>query len=457
MSAHFSDPIVAPITPPGVGGVSVIRLSGDGVRAIAARFIRGVDVAGALPQSVHHGSVVDRNENRIDEILISFFNGPHSYTGEDVVEISCHGNPLIVSIVLNLLISNGTRMADPGEFTKRAFLNGRIDLSQAEAVADVIYANSASGLDISNRQLHGELGVRIRAIIDDLIKICGIIELELDFVDEGIVLADSVAISNAVNNSLEGIRRLLATYERGRLVAHGIVVAIAGKPNVGKSSLLNRIAGEERAIVSPIEGTTRDTIDIAIQHKGMKLEFWDTAGLRDTAHSIEQLGIDRTHERIMKSDIVIYIADGSRPFTEVDLREFENMIPGSKTIVAVNKCDLAQDPSIEEVLSGRRDLERISAKSGAGISQLLDRLVSSLFTGDSPVVEQVILTNQRHYDCLQRAGEALDHALGNIADKSGEFISVDLRSAIDYLGEITGRVTSDVILSSIFANFCIGK
>lgn len=457
MSAPFSDPIVAPITPPGVGGVSVIRLSGDWVRAIAAEFIRGVDVTGALHQSVHYGSVVDRNENLVDEILAAFFNAPHSYTGEDVVEISCHGNPMIVSTVLNLLTSEGARMAEPGEFTKRAFLNGRIDLSQAEAVADVISANSASGLDIAHKQLRGEVGMRIRAIIDDLVKICGIIELKLDFVEEGIVLADPVTIGNAVDNSLVEIRGLLATYERGRLTAHGIVVAIAGRPNVGKSSLLNRIAGEERAIVSPIPGTTRDTIDIAIQHKGIRLEFWDTAGLRRTSHSIEQLGIDRSRERIAKSDIVIYVLDGSQPLDKNDLKEFEDIREGSRTILAVNKCDLAPDSTIEEALSGTSDNIRISAKEGMGIDQLLDRLVSSLVSDDSMAVEQVVLTNQRHYDCLRRAAAALDRALQDMAEKSGEFVSLDIRSAIDNLGEITGKVTSDMILSSIFANFCIGK
>lgn len=457
--SHPLDTIAAIITPAGVGGVSVIRISGSAARKVGARVVSGVDVERAPANSVHFGRVAVTDGQVLDEVLVTVFSAPHSYTGEDVVEINCHGNPIISQIILQTIVSEGARLAEPGEFTRRAFVNGRMDLTQAEAVADVISANSEAAIRLSQRQLKGELGTRIRAIMDELVGVCGLIELDLDFAEEHIDISGDYHVTSRLTSLKSSIESLLKSYQRGRLYAHGISVAIVGATNVGKSSLLNVFAGEDRAIVSPIPGTTRDTINAAIQHRGVRLEFWDTAGVRATVDGIEMIGIERAMLRAGMADVVLRVLDASAntgsetdPFMEVG-----RALPEA-TIVVLNKCDLPKHPSVITLGERNPGWVEVSAKTGEGIERLLDVIVDRVL-GTTPNLEEggAAITNQRHFDCLRRTDAAIAAAIDGMNRQEPAICALEVRQAIDSLGEIIGTVTPEEVLNAIFANFCIGK
>ncbi len=452
MPSSPSDTIAAIITPPGIGGVTVMRISGGEAMKIAASVVTDYDPGAIAANSVHRRSIVDERGELVDEVLITLFRAPHSYTGEDVIEISCHGNPIISQKIMEMALKAGARMAEPGEFTRRAYLCGKIDLAQAEAVSELIVANSEAALRVSRRHLRGEVGKRARTLMDDLVAVCGIIELDLDFSEEKLDLVGDSGVAEKIDGIRREVDSLLGTFRRGKLYAHGITVAIVGKPNVGKSSLLNRLAGEERAIVSPIPGTTRDVIDIAITHGGLRIEFWDTAGVRSTAEGIELLGIARAKESAERADVVVEVLDGSKAPEISGMKDVSR-----ETFVVLNKTDLGIHADFEllEPL-GVKPL-RISAKTGAGVSQLLDEIVSCA-VGETVASESgVMITNQRHFDCLRRTSEALSSAAAVLPNEGPAVCALELRTALDALGEIVGTVTPEEVLNAIFATFCIGK
>jgi tRNA modification GTPase len=458
-SSH--DTIAAVITPAGIGGVSVIRISGKSALVAANTLFLGVDLRAAAPNTIHHGHIVDSGGELVDEVLASVFRAPHSYTGEDIIEISCHGNPIVTGTILDLILQQSVRMAEPGEFTMRAFLNERIDLTQAEAVADIIQASSQNAVLASNQQLRGILRKAVEEAIAELVHACSLIELELDFVEEGIKLIDLEGLKLKLTKIQANIQNLINTYQSGKLFAHGAKVAIIGKPNAGKSSLLNALLQEDRAIVSPIPGTTRDVIESAILYKGLKLSLYDTAGVRGETEGIESLGIERTYEQIKSADLILAVVDISNGSVAQDI-EYSNKIvreclpKESKIplIYVLNKSDIAKekiDPgSVENAVV-------LSAKNGEGVHALKDEMIKCLTGPEGMQRDQIVLTNQRHYNCFVNASESIAKALDSIGKVSTEFTVTEVRRAVDYLGEITGKTTSQDIINAIFANFCIGK
>jgi len=458
MYSH-ADTIAAIITPAGIGGISIIRISGKNALQTANAFFRGADLMSVLPQTIHHGNIVDFSEDVIDETLVSVFHGPKSYTGEDIVEISCHGNPIITNSILELMLQSGARLAEPGEFTLRAFINKKIDLTQAEAVADIISAGSQSAIRVSNQHLRGLLKNKIENIIEKLLNAASLIELELDFVEEGIQLIDSEKLKKILSETHNIVLELLNTFKNGRLYTQGAKISLIGKPNAGKSSLLNALISDDRVIVSPIAGTTRDVIEGSIVYEGIRLFFYDTAGVREETEGIESLGIDRTFEQIKTSDLILVVIDISTDrYTEdidycteiIKKLRFTSEIP---VIYVLNKCDLV----IEKNIKNPEESIVTSAKNGIGLERLKKVVKHELIAEIEFNGSEVILTNQRHYNCILLAEKAIGQAFDSVGKFSIEFTAIEIRNAIDYFGEIIGKVTSQEIINSIFANFCIGK
>lgn len=464
-----SDTISAISTPLGGGGISVIRVSGPSAIEIAARGFRGrADLALVPSQTAHFGTFLNAAGTPIDDVVVLLFKGPHSYTGEDVVEVSCHGGMLVTREVLEATIAYGARPAEPGEFTKRAFLNGRMDLTQAEAVADLIYARSEKAHRASLCQLRGDLSEKINAIRDRLTDAIGLLELELDFVDEGYEFADKSALVGQVNEIVGQIDELISSYQIGRVYRDGVRVVIAGAPNVGKSSLLNALLSHDRAIVTDIPGTTRDTIEESLTIGGLLFTVTDTAGLRETTDLVEIEGVRRTEEQLSNCDLVILVLDCSQGITEREGTHIGRLINDHKMsretcIAAINKIDLkrADEAGLSAAGSLTKGLRtvNISAKTGEGLGELKDAIVDTVLKGKHISSEGcVTITNSRHYATLLNAKESLELSLQSLAAKeSGEFIVLDLRAALDALGTITGVVTTDDILDSIFSRFCVGK
>ncbi len=453
MSNILNDTIVAVITPAGVGGVAIVRAAGPrAIELSSARFV-GADLADVASHIVHHGFYRTVDGVEIDEVLANVFRAPRSYTGDDVVEVSCHGSPAIASAIVDDLVAAGARLARPGEFTERAFLNGRIDLAQAEAVADLVAAESTAAARAAERQLKGEIGDSIRNIVARLVEAAGLLELELDFVEEGIELLDKTGLTKLLETSVQEIEQLVKSYRRGRLVKHGITVAIVGAPNVGKSTLLNAIAGERRAIVSPTPGTTRDVVETAITHKGIRLEFWDTAGIRSDAGDIEEIGIEMAMERAGRADVVLIVHDAA----ESDSWPAGALTGDGIQLHVLNKSDLLERAKLERALhtlpSGARTL---SALKGTGVDELLDAILS-MCIGETVDSTSPMITNHRHLACLEKALTCTRQAMEIATSASQEFTSAEIRRAISALGEITGEVTSSDILERIFERFCIGK
>ncbi len=446
------DTICAIGTAFGTAGIAVIRVSGKDAIAIADSLFRGRHpLREAATHSAHYGTIV-RGETTLDEVVCTVYRAPHSFTGEDTVEIACHGSLFIQQELLRWLVDAGARMADRGEFTKRAFLNGRMDLAQSEAVADLIAANSAAEKDIALSQLRGGVSGKIAELRDKLLTFTSLLELELDFADhEELEFADRPQLLSVLQDAETMIRNLTASFEAGNAIKQGVQVAIVGAPNAGKSTLLNALLGDERAIVSDIRGTTRDTVEDTMTIRGVQVRLTDTAGIQNTVDTIEQLGIERSLQAIRKAHIVIELIDSTDPQSVVD----ESMLGERQVWLRVyNKRDIcSQRPTAN---SQQPTVISISAKHG-DIAPLMARIEEevSRLTQHS---DSVLISNARHYEALCRAGEALERVRYGLQDGlSGELIALDLHDALDALGEITGEVSSQDVLNTIFERFCIGK
>ncbi len=460
--------ICAPATS-GSGAIAIIRMSGPQSIAICGMIFFPSDCTIRISEQKGYTIVfgeIRSGEEIIDEVLISVFRAPHSYTGEDSVEISCHASPYIQQRIIELLISKGAVPARPGEFTQRAFFNGKMDLSQAEAVADLVASESRMAHRIAINQLRGSFSDEISMLRADLLHFASLIELELDFGEEDVEFADRSRLVEIVNKVLSVSQELASSFSLGNAVKEGVPVVIAGNPNTGKSTLLNRLLKEEKAIVSEIPGTTRDAIEDTVVIDGVRFRFTDTAGLRETTDIIENLGIRKTHEKIVSASIIILVADineGIVPLNDV-LKKIRKQftVDDKKIIVVVNKTDndlhgnreiISQDL----ILQPAESLLFISAKTGEGIDELKSHLGMAVET-DRLNSENIIITNIRHYDALLKVSESLGRVNSGLDSLlSEDLIAIDIRHAIHYLGEITGEITTDEILDNIFRNFCIGK
>ncbi|MGD8305315.1 MAG: tRNA uridine-5-carboxymethylaminomethyl(34) synthesis GTPase MnmE [Ignavibacteria bacterium] len=453
MSKTFiEDTIVALATPPGVGALSIIRISGpESIRTADKIFIGKHSLTNSESHRVHYGNIIDEEKNLIDDALVSVFRKPNSYTGEDSVEISIHGNPLIAQKIIAVLNSKDIRLADPGEFTKRAFLNNRIDLAQAEAVIDVINSRTEVSLRGSRNQLDGLLSQKVNELREMLVNASSIVELELDFAEEDVEFLNKDELLKRIDSIISEIEKLLSTYSFGKVIRDGVNVAIVGQPNVGKSSLLNYILKESRAIVSSIPGTTRDIIREEVSIDGILFRIFDTAGFRLAENEIEEEGVLRSRNAVKNSDLILFVGDVEQGFSEDIQSELSELSEPSSILNVLNKIDLNLNNN------KKADVE-VSAKTGDGIEDLL-KLMKSKALGTSSYSEKTALvSNVRHYNSLKKAKENLQTARKSTEDNlSGEFISVDLRQAENHLAEIIGIVTTDDILNNIFSKFCIGK
>lgn len=452
---NFSDTIVALATPAGVGAIGVIRLSGDRAIEIVNSVFKPKDLSTQPTHTIHYGRI-ESNGRVYDEVVASLYIAPRSYTKENVVEISCHGSPFIQESILQLFVEHGARFARPGEFTQRAFLNGAFDLAQAEAVADVIAADSAAAQNAALHQLRGGFSKELAALREELIHFASLIELELDFGEEDVEFADRKDLEALVNQLLTNIRPLVSSFRAGNAVKNGVATVIVGKPNAGKSTLLNALLNEDRAIVSDIAGTTRDSLEDEWTLGGIKFRLVDTAGLRETSDVIEALGVERTQAWVKKAQVVIYMADATSETPEGLAAGVEALgaldIP---VIKLLNKVDQIADPSA--FVSAIPDLIAISAKNRAGLNDLETALLNVVGL-DQVSTNGTLVTNLRHYQQLLQTQETLEGVLNALkTGLTGDLIAQDLRYALHHLGEITGQISNDDLLKNIFGKFCIGK
>lgn len=460
-----SPPTIAAIaTPMGEGALSIVRLSGEHAILIAERVFRGRSALGAAAgYTVHHGRIVDNAGETVDDVLATLFRAPHSYTGEDAVEFSCHGGLVVTEAVLATLIRAGARPAAPGEFSRRAFLNGKMDLSQAEAVADLIASSSERARAVSIRHLEGKLGGKVRELRANLTSLCALLEVDLDFAEENLEVIDRNEIGDRIRVIQSALRAMIDSYSAGRIAREGVGVVLTGKPNAGKSSLFNALLKEDRAIVTPHPGTTRDTIEERIVINGLLFRLIDTAGLRQATDPAEEAGVSRTHASVRSADIILLVEDGSLPVEEREIEsELAHCKGDQKLIVALNKSDLrsqAVDTEMYTKLSTKSfRVVRTSALTGSGLQQLRNALYESVARNARDASSGIEVTSRRHLDAFTRASAAIAEALETLnAGRSNEFVALDVRDAILALGEITGDVTSEEILQAVFAKFCIGK
>ena len=460
--------IVALATPSGAGAIAIIRLSGKDAISIAAdvfQSVSGKDITKQKTHTIHLGHITD-NGKIYDQVLLSIFKGPNSYTGENVIEISCHGSTFIQQQIIQLLLRKGAKMAQAGEFTLRAFLNGKLDLSQAEAVADLIASDNEASHQIAMQQMRGGFSNEIAKLREELLNFASLIELELDFAEEDVEFADRTQFHELLERIEFVLKRLIDSFAVGNVIKNGIPVAIVGEPNVGKSTLLNALLNEERAIVSDIAGTTRDTIEDELVINGIGFRFIDTAGIRETKDVLESIGIQKTFEKIEQAQVVIYLFEsskfqvsGSQYITEIE--KIKNKYPLKQLIVVVNKIDLISEGEVNQIRQQLEELNvklaTISAKEKSGIDTLKEELLSLVNTG-ALRNNETIVTNTRHYDSLLKALEEIQKVKWGLdSGLSSDLMAIDIRSALHYFGEITGEVTNDELLGNIFANFCIGK
>ncbi|HBC77425.1 MAG TPA: tRNA uridine-5-carboxymethylaminomethyl(34) synthesis GTPase MnmE [Bacteroidales bacterium] len=462
------DTICAPATSSG-GAISVIRMSGpqsiDICEKILVPFDKNLNIREQNGFRIIHGEIRDGKEV-VDDVLVSIYRAPHSYTGENSIEISCHGSPFIITGILELLIRNGALAAMPGEFTQRAFLNGKMDLSQAEAVADLVASGTKAAHRIAMSQMRGGFSAEISKLRSELLKFASLIELELDFGEEDVQFADRKELNSIVLKVKELADKLANSFRLGNVIKNGIPVAIVGKPNSGKSTLLNALLNEERAIVSEIPGTTRDIIEDSIVINGLEYKFIDTAGLRETSDIIEGLGIRKTNEKIMEASVIILVDEISESPDIINQRadSIRNKITGfdKKLIVLINKIDLGDQSEMDNLkrtvyLDIDDSLLFISAKNLTGLDKLRSKL-GKILEKERFSQEDVIITNIRHFQSLKNVSESLERVIAGFAENlPGDLLATDIRQAIHYLGEITGEITTDEILANIFKNFCIGK
>ncbi len=462
------EPIAAIATPVGVGALAVVRMSGEGVFVVADKIFTKArspetSLADSSGYTAHFGTLHDGNR-MIDEVIVLVFQSPDSFTVEDMVEITCHGGPVVTQQVLKLLLDNGCRLAEPGEFTRRAFLNGRIDLLQAEAIGEMIHARSESAYRTAVNQMKGGLSGKLDDLREQLLQSCALLELELDFSEEDVEFQSREELSGQVQTLQQEVEKLVESYQHGRLLSEGVATAIIGRPNAGKSTLLNALLGEERAIVSHMPGTTRDYIEECFIYNKTMFRLTDTAGLREAQEEIEHEGIRRSYEKIAEADLILYLMDiGASDYEEeaeavVELREKH---PDIKLLIVANKTDTAED--------SLRRAEVVAEKTGCkvlGISALKKEGLDALKAEMNTMVEgldklhdaSVLVTSMRHYEALRNAQDALQNARELIdAQTETELIAFELRSALDYVGEITGKVVNEEVLNVIFGQFCIGK
>lgn len=449
---RIEDTIIAIATPPGIGAISVIRLSGsNSIDAVDLIFSGKTEIKNSKSHTIHYGKIIDGDEV-LDDVLVSVFRSPNSYTGENSVEISLHGSPIIAQkIISKILSTSDVRLAEPGEFTKRAFLNGRIDLTQAEAVADLISSRTAVSLRGARSQLDGLLSSKVDGLRKTLVDLSSVVELELDFVEENIEIITKQDLIQKIDNILSEIDKLINSYSFGKILRDGLNVVLAGEPNVGKSSILNYLLKESRAIVSSIPGTTRDTIREEISIDGILFMLYDTAGIRITGEEIENEGVKKSRDAIKNADIVIFIGDVNVGFSSNLENEILDLNPSVKTVKILNKIDLGVEIRYLEDF-------KVSALTGEGMLQFIEGL-KVFAIGESAYTEKdAIVTNVRHFNCLVRAKEGLMKAINTIKENlSGEFIASDLRVTEMALAEIIGEVTPEDVLNNIFSKFCIGK
>ena len=452
-SQQSDNTIIALSTPPGSGAIGVIRLSGNKAVEITNRFFRGTDLEKAIGYTVHFGKLVDENKNIIDEVLITIFKNPKSYTGENLVEISCHGSSYIINEIIRLFLRNGVNLAQAGEFTMRAFMNGKMDLSQAEAVADLIASKTKISHDIALKQLKGGFSSEIKKLREKLVDFASLIELELDFSEEDVEFADRTQLKILVKEILNLVSGLIESYKYGNVLKNGVPTVIVGRPNAGKSTLLNAILNEERAIVSEIEGTTRDTIEEELNINGIIFRFIDTAGIREAKDSIESLGIKKTMQKIKDSSLVIYIYDSNQLTQNEVTKDLEELNTGSTpTLVVANKIDLCD--SIETIPENHI---KISARDKDNIKELKTKIFESSITNGIDI-SGIFVTNERHLNLLKEAKSSLQNViLGMDSQLPADLIAMDIRQANVSLGEITGTISTDDLLGNIFGKFCIGK
>ncbi|MDO7616178.1 MAG: tRNA uridine-5-carboxymethylaminomethyl(34) synthesis GTPase MnmE [Flavobacteriaceae bacterium] len=454
--------IMALSTASGAGAIAVIRLSGSeaiGLTESVFKARSGKLLMNQKSHSIHLGDIIHQN-TVIDEVLVSVFKNPHSYTGEDVIEISCHGSPYIQQQIIKILIEQGAQTAKPGEFTLRAFLNGKMDLSQAEAVADLIASENEASHKLAIQQMRGGFSSEIKNLRQELLNFASLIELELDFAEEDVAFADRKQLESLLLKIQAVLKNLLDSFALGNVIKKGVPIAIVGPPNVGKSTLLNCLLNEDKAIISDIAGTTRDSIEDEITLEGVCFRFIDTAGIRETEDTIEKIGIKKTREKIELASFVFHLVDpteflkNQNPLT-TELRAFKSQYPDKKLLVVFNKKDQNHTFKIPEQIQGYQSVS-ISAKMNSNIDVLIELL--TVHFNLNPTQDQSIVTNSRHYGSLyaaQKEVTAIQNGLSN--GLSGDLLSIDLRQALFHLGEITGEVTNDELLGNIFANFCIGK
>ncbi len=454
----LTDTIVALATPAGTGAIGIIRLSGPEAISIANSVFKGKDLTLQASHTLHFGKIMNGNVV-VDEVLASIFVAPHSYTKENSVEFSCHGSAYIIAQIIKLLISKGARMAKAGEFTMRAFLNGQLDLSQAEAVADLIASQNAASHQIAMNQMRGGFSSELQALRSELINFASLVELELDFSEEDVEFANREQMKNLILQILKVINRLIGSFELGNVIKNGIPVVIAGKPNVGKSTLLNALLNEERAIVSEIAGTTRDTIEDEVSLQGLRFRFIDTAGIRETDDVIEAKGVARSMEKINSSAVILYVYDAS----QTSLSELQTIIAEFKPIIEKNNSTLFlvenksdKNTAAPYEIEGLSNIQ-ISALLKTGMQTLENELVKLV---DVAALEsgQSIVSNLRHAEALQNAAKALEKVLNGIDNPiTSDFLAIDIKQALYHLGEITGSISTDDLLDNIFSKFCIGK
>lgn len=459
--------ICAISTAPGTGAIAMIRLSGKNSLIIAEKIFRPAKASKMLSLqnggTFHFGTICDNNNEIVDEVIACVFKSPYSFTGENMIEISCHGSSYIQQKILQLLIENGARMAKPGEYTQRAFLNGKMDLTQAEAVADLIAASSGAAAKIALQQMRGGISNQIKLLRNELLNFTSLVELELDFSEEDVEFANREQLLQLSNYIRQLISKLTASFKYGNAIKNGIPVAIVGDANVGKSTLLNTLLREERAIVSEIAGTTRDVIEDVVIIDGIQFRFIDTAGIRTTTDHIETLGIERTFQKIEQAEIVLTIIDATRPFNDIImfLTRMSEKLHTKNSALIINKIDKADDAVIDELTQMGKAMEfpviPISAKEQQHIDDLSSFLTRSM-QSKSYNDNDVIITNLRHFESLTNAGKAIEKVIEGLNNQiSGDFLSQDIRECLYYLGEITGEISTDEVLGNIFKKFCIGK
>ena len=454
----WEDTIVALATPPGIGAIGIIRLSGNKSFHIVNTLFSSKDLSNRPSHTIHVG-VIREDENAIDEVVVSLFKGPKSYTGEDVVEISCHGSPYVQQQVLQACVHKGARIARPGEYTQRAFLNGKLDLTQAEAVADLIASNTSASQKTALHNIRGGFSEVLKNLREELISFSALIELELDFSQEDVEFADRKKFYQIIQSAQATTANLLQSFQLGNVIKNGISVAIIGKPNAGKSTLLNTLLNEDRAIVSAIAGTTRDTIEEVLNINGILFRLIDTAGIREhSTDTIELVGIERSLEKMKSADVVLYIFDVNE-ITKEELLVIANKLKANNNtlILAGNKADVFSNGSAKEKFTGVYNIHFISAKNNNGIDALKDSLFKST-VNESPSSESVIVTNARHHEALQQVKQSLNDIEDGLDDNvPGDLLALDIRRCLHYISEITGDISNEDVLDFIFSKFCIGK